>query len=156
MIAKIGGFVEGTAFQNAITLLIILNAAALGIETNPEIMAKIGPELILFDHFVLGVFAIEIAIKLIYRRLDFFKNGWNLFDFAIVGIALVPSSGPLAVLRTLRIFRAMRLLSVVPSMRKVVQALFLAIPGIFSVGSIILLIFYVSSVLTTNFFWCRI
>ena len=152
MIAKIGGFVEGTAFQNAITLLIILNAAALGIETNPEIMAKIGPELILFDHFVLGVFAIEIAIKLIYRRLDFFKNGWNLFDFAIVGIALVPSSGPLAVLRTLRIFRAMRLLSVVPSMRKVVQALFLAIPGIFSVGSIILLIFYVSSVLTTNFF----
>ena len=49
----------------------------------------------------------------------------------------------------------MRLLSVVPSMRKVVQALFLAIPGILSVGSIIMLIFYVSSVLTTNFFGAR-
>jgi voltage-gated sodium channel len=55
-------------------------------------------------------------------------------------------------MRTLRILRAMRLLSMVPSMRKVIQALFLAIPGIFSVGSIIMLIFYVSSVLTTNFF----
>ncbi|MBT3990570.1 MAG: ion transporter [Rhodospirillaceae bacterium] len=155
MIAKIGDFVEGSKFQGAITVLIVLNAAALGFETNPDVMAKIGPELILFDHFVLAVFTIEIAIKLIYRRLDFFKNGWNNFDFIIVGIALIPSSGPLAVLRTLRIFRAMRLLSVVPSMRKVVQALFLAIPGILSVGSIIMLIFYVSSVLTTNFFGAR-
>jgi len=152
MIAKIGDFVEGRSFQNGITALIVLNAAALGFETNPDVMAKIGPQLILFDHFVLVVFTIEIFIKLIYRRFDFFKNGWNIFDFIIVGIALVPSSGPLAVLRTLRIFRAMRLLSVVPSMRKVVQALFIAIPGLFSVGSIIMLIFYVSSVLTTNFF----
>ncbi len=152
MIAKIGDFVEGTAFQNAITILIVLNAAALGLETDPEIMALMGPELILFDHFVLVVFVIEISIKLIYRRLSFFENGWNIFDFIIVGIALIPSSGPLSVLRALRIFRAMRLLSVVPSMRKVVQALFYAIPGIFSVGSIIMLIFYVCSVLTTNFF----
>ena len=152
MFNRIGDFVEGSRFQNFITVLIVLNAAALGLETDKEIMNFIGKELILFDHFVLTVFAIEITIKLISRRLDFFKNGWNIFDFVIVGIALLPSTGSLSVLRALRIFRAMRLLSVVPSMRKVVQALFLAIPGIFSVGSIILLIFYVSSVLSTNFF----
>jgi voltage-gated sodium channel len=152
MICKIGDFVEGALFQKFVMALIILNAAALGAETSPELMNKFGPELMLFDHFVLVVFAIEIGIKLINRRLEFFKNYWNIFDFVIVGIALVPSSGPLAVMRTLRIFRAMRLLSIVPSMRKVVQALFYAIPGILSVGSIILLIFYISSVLTTNFF----
>jgi voltage-gated sodium channel len=152
MITKIGNFVEGKSFQNFITGLIILNAAALGFETSPQIMLYIGEELMLFDQFVLIVFVLEITIKLVNRRLDFFRNGWNIFDFIIVGVALVPSSGSFSVLRALRIFRAMRLLSVVPSMRKVVQALFLAIPGIFSVGSIILLIFYVSSVLTTNFF----
>ena len=152
MINRIGDFVEGSKFQNFITVLIVLNAAALGLETDKEIMSSIGRELVLFDHFVLTVFSIEITIKLISRRLEFFKNGWNIFDFIIIGIALIPSSGSLSVLRALRIFRAMRLLSVVPSMRKVVQALFLAIPGIFSVGSIILLIFYVSSVLSTNFF----
>jgi voltage-gated sodium channel len=152
MVTKIGDFVEGTRFQNFITILIVINAAALGLETNPDIMGYIGKELIIFDHLVLVVFVIEIVIKLINRRLEFFKNGWNVFDFVIISIALVPSSGSLSVLRALRIFRAMRLLSVVPSMRKVVQALFLAIPGIFSVGSIILLIFYVSAVLTTNFF----
>ena len=152
MFSKIGDFVEGSKFQNFITILIILNAAALGLETDREIMAHIGKELIFFDHLVLFVFVIEVLIKLLNRRLEFFKNGWNIFDFIIIGIALVPSSGSFSVLRALRIFRAMRLLSVVPSMRKVVQALFLAIPGIFSVGSIILLIFYVSSVLATNFF----
>ena len=152
MIATLGDFVEGRGFQTAITILIVLNAAALGLETDPGIMEEIGAELRLFDSFVLVIFVIEITIKLIHRRFSFFKRGWNIFDFVIVGIALIPSSGPLEVMRTLRIFRAMRLLSVVPSMRKVIQALFLAIPGIFSVGSIILLIFYVSSVLTTNFF----
>lgn len=152
MIATLGEFVEGQYFQNVITILIVLNAIALGLETNPEIMVQFGKELHLFDNMVLAIFGIEILIKLMNRRFNFFKRGWNIFDFIIVSIALVPSSGPLEVLRTLRIFRAMRLLSVVPSMRKVIQALFLAIPGIFSVGSIIMLIFYVSSVLTTNFF----
>jgi voltage-gated sodium channel len=155
MLSRIGNFVEDSKFQNFITVLIVLNAAALGLETDKEIMRSIGNELILFDQLVLTVFAVEIAIKLINRKLEFFKNGWNIFDFIIISIALVPSSGSLSVLRALRIFRAMRLLSVVPSMRKVVQALFLAIPGIFSVGSIILLIFYVSSVLSTNFFGDR-
>ena len=152
MIAKIGAIVGGQKFQSFITILIVLNAIALGLETNKDIMRVIGPELIFFDQLVLSIFTIEIFIKLINERTSFFKNGWNIFDFVIVGISLVPSSGSLSVLRALRIFRAMRLLSVVPSMRKVVQALFFALPGIFSVGSIILLIFYVSAVLTTNFF----
>ncbi len=152
MINKIGIFVESKAFQKFITVLIILNALALGLETDPQIKEYIGKNLRLFDNFVLAIFVFEILGKLIYRKLDFFKNGWNVFDFIIVGSALAPASGSLSVLRALRILRAMRLLSVVPSMRKVVQALFYAIPGMFSIGSIILLIFYVSAVLTTDFF----
>ena len=127
MFAKLGEFVEGQKFQNAIMILIVLNAVALGLETNPKIMGQFGKELHLFDNIVLAIFGVEISIKLLNRRLDFFKRGWNIFDFIIVSIALVPSSGPLEIMRTLRIFRAMRLLSMVPSMRKVIQALFLAI-----------------------------
>ncbi len=149
---KLGQFVESRPIQNFIIVLIILNAVTLGLETDPEIVQWMGKALNIFDKVILAVFAFEICSKLIYRRLAFFKNGWNIFDFIIVGIALIPSSGPLSVLRTLRIFRAMRLLSIVPSMRKVTQALFSAIPGILSVGSMILLIFYVSAVLSTNFF----
>ena len=151
-IEKLGLFVESRLAQNWITALIVLNAATLGLETEKDFIQGYEKILSIIDSLILAIFTIEILIKILYRRFSFFKNGWNIFDFVIIGIALIPSSGPLSVLRTLRIFRAMRLLSVVPSMRKVTQALFVAIPGILSVGSIIILIFYVSAVLSTNFF----
>jgi len=149
---KLGLFVESRLAQNWITALIVLNAVTLGLETEEDLIQGYEKILSILDSLILAIFSVEILIKLLHRRLSFFKNGWNIFDFVIIGIALIPSSGPLSVLRTLRIFRAMRLLSVIPSMRKVIQALFVAIPGILSVGSIIILIFYVSAVLSTNFF----
>jgi voltage-gated sodium channel len=152
LLERIGMFAESRRTQNVITTLIVLNALTLGVETDPDVVARFGDILHGFDNIVLVVFCAEILAKLGYRRAAFFKDGWNLFDFFIVGIALLPSTGPLAVLRTLRIFRVLRLLSVIPTMRRVTQALLTAIPGILSVGSMILLIFYVSSVLTTNFF----
>lgn len=152
---RLGQFAESRPAQNVITVLIILNAITLGLETSATIMADYGPILLGFDAVVLAIFCAELLAKILYRRLAFFKNGWNVFDFIIVAIALIPASGPLAVLRALRIFRVMRLLSIIPSMRRVTQALLTAIPGIMSVGSMILLIFYVSAVLTTNFFGAR-
>ncbi|WP_205032199.1 ion transporter [Hwanghaeella grinnelliae] len=149
---KLGKFVEGRRFQGFVMVLIITNAVTLGLETMPGVMAVAGDWLHLFDKAVLAVFVFEILGKLIYRRARFFLDGWNIFDFVIVGIALIPASGPLAVLRSLRVLRAFRLLSVVPSMRRVVQALLLAIPGIGSVGLLILLIFYVGSVISTKIF----
>lgn len=152
LLERIGQFAEAPRTQRVITTLIVLNALTLGAETEPVIVAAAGPILHGFDNFVLAIFCAEVLAKIGYRRWSFFRDGWNIFDFVIIGIALIPSSGPLAVLRALRIFRVMRLLSIIPSMRRVTQALLTAIPGILSVGSMILLIFYVSSVLTTNFF----
>jgi len=84
MIAKIGAIVGGQKFQSFITILIVLNAIALGLETNKDIMRVIGPELIFFDQLVLSIFTIEIFVKLINERTSFFKNGWNIFDFITV------------------------------------------------------------------------
>ena len=152
MLQKLGVIVESDLVQKIIIGLILLNALTLGLETNSVLMKEYGQQISFLDNCILSIFVIEILIKLGYRKLSFFKDGWNVFDFIIIGIALAPATGSLSVLRTLRIFRAMRLLSVVPSMKKVTQALLSAIPGILSVGSIILLIFYVSAVLATNFF----
>jgi len=151
-IEKMGRFAESAPIQRVISALIVLNAVTLGMQTVPEWIAAYGPIFDVFDQLVLLVFVVEVSAKLLWRRLDFFKNGWNVFDFLIVGIALVPASGQLSVLRALRILRTLRLMSVVPQMRRVIGALFTAIPGIMSVGAIILLLFYVSSVLTTNYF----
>jgi voltage-gated sodium channel len=152
MIAKLGEFVESARVQKLITWLIVINAAILGLETVPEVVAQAGGLLDAVDTVILTVFVIELVAKMAYRRLGFFREGWNWFDLIVVGIALVPAAGPLAVLRTLRVLRLLRLLSVVPSMRTVVEGLFRALPGMGSVAALFVLIFYVAAVLTTNLY----
>lgn len=151
-IEKLGTFVESRKVQNCIIWLIVFNAILLGLETSPSIMADFGPAISAIDHAILAVFVAELLAKLTYRRLAFFRDGWNWFDLVVVGIALVPASGPLAVVRTLRVLRLLRLVSVVPSMRSVIEGLLRALPGMGSIAALILLIFYVSAVLTTNLY----
>ena len=149
---RIGIFIESDKVQISITGLILINAIVLGLETSPSVVLSYGNLLSLLDTVILVVFIIEIAIKMVYRGLGFFKNGWNVFDFLVVSIALIPASGPFAVVHALRILRVLRLLSMVPQMRTVVQAFIVAIPGMLSIVALILLIFYVSAVLATNLF----
>ncbi len=149
---RVVDFIESPKIQYFITALIILNAVTLGMETYPKMKEMFGEWFHIFDVFALSVFVIEITGKIFGRGWGFFKNGWNVFDFLVVGIALVPSSGPLSVLRALRVLRTLRLMSVVPQMRAVIQALITAIPGMVSIISLISLIFYVSAVLATNFY----
>ena len=149
---QIGALIESKHFQNSITSLIVLNAITLGLETSAEIRSEIGSILEIIDFAVLIIFVLEIVLKLLVKRLDFFKNGWNIFDFIVVGISLVPAAGPLYILRAFRILRVLRLISAVPQMRRVVQALIKAIPGLLSIIALISLIFYVSAVLSTNLF----
>ena len=144
--------IENKYFVTFITIVIIINAITLGLETSPIIKAQFGIILSLIDKMALTIFTIELVTKIVVYKLRFFKDGWNIFDFLIVAVSLIPASGPFSVLRAFRIFRTLRLLSIVPSMKRIIQAIFISIPGILSVGTIIILIFYISSVLTTTFF----
>ena len=149
---KVAAIIENNAFTRFITLVILMNAVTLGLETNPQMLNEYGTFLHAFDKIALAIFTIEIALKLYAYRWPFFRAGWNIFDFTIVAIALIPASGPLAVLRTLRVLRVLRLVSVIPSMRRVIAALMHSIPGMASIMSVLLVIFYVSAVLVTKMF----
>ena len=150
--SNLKNILESRIFISFITTVIIINAFTLGLETSANITLKYGFILSLVDKVALTIFTLELIGKLSVYRFNFFKDGWNVFDFIIVVVSLIPASGPFSVLRAFRIFRTLRLLSIVPSMRRIIQAIFISIPGILSVGTIIILIFYISSVLTTNFF----
>ena len=150
--AKAGRWIESSRVQRAIVLLIILNAVILGMETSDTLMENFGVLLKTADQIILGVFVVEIAIKLFFYRLRFFSISWNVFDFVVVAIALIPASGPLAVLRALRVLRVLRLVSMVPRLRFIVEALLHAIPGIASIAGLMLLLFYVSAVMATGLF----
>lgn len=144
--------VSSNWFQNFITTVIFFNAITLGLETSDYMMENIGGILIFIDQLALKIFILEILLKLYVYRFKFFMQGWNLFDFVIVGIALLPSSGALSVLRALRILRVLRLFSIVPKLRSVINALLDAIPGMFSIIGVLLLVFYIASVLSTKLF----
>lgn len=152
MIIKLQQLVESRGFQNFIIAVIVVNSITLGLETSPTVMAQAGSVLLALDRIALAIFVVEIVLKLIVYRLRFFRSGWNIFDFSIVAITIAPVGEGVAVLRSLRILRALRLISVLPSMRKVVSALLKALPGMGSVVSLLLLIFYVGSVMATKLF----
>ncbi|WP_462322167.1 ion transporter [Halochromatium sp.] len=150
--ARLGTWIESAPVQRVIIGLIVLNALTLGLETSASLMEQMGPLLRTADRVVLAVFVAEITIKLVAFGPRFFRNPWNVFDFLVVGIALVPASGPLAVLRALRVLRVLRLVSTVPRLRFVVDALLKAIPGIASIAGLMLLLFYVFAVMATNLY----
>jgi voltage-gated sodium channel len=149
---SLAGFVESRAFSTAITLVIVVNAISLGLETSKAAVAAFGPWLRAIDTAALWIFTLELLLKLTVWRGRFFRSGWNLFDFTIVAIAWLPAAGPLAVLRALRIMRVLRLISVVPQMRSVVGALLRALPGMGSIVAVLLLVFYVAAVMATGLF----
>jgi voltage-gated sodium channel len=150
--ARLRAFIENRHVQNVIIALILINAVLLGLETWPAAMAAAGDLIVTLDRAILGVFVLEIAVRIHVHRRDFWRDPWSLFDFAVVGIALLPATGELAVLRALRVLRVLRLLTLVPSMRRVVGSLLAAIPGLVSIALVLLILYYVFAVIATNLF----
>lgn len=101
-------------FDRFIIALIVLNAVVLGLETSPELVARYGEFMTLINHVVLAVFVLEAVIKItaVMPRIGlYFGDGWNLFDFTIVVLSLVPATGDFAMIaRLLRLLRVMRLI----------------------------------------------
>ncbi|EAU40305.1 voltage-gated sodium channel [Fulvimarina pelagi HTCC2506] len=132
--------------------LIVVNAIFLGLETSDAVMRNIGGLLLAFDTAILAVFVIEIVGRIYAFRGAFFRDPWSIFDFTVVGIALLPATGPLTVLRALRILRVLRLISVIPSLRRVIGGLIAALPGMGSIIALLAITFYIFAVMATKLF----
>ena len=146
---RVDRWVESTPVQRVVVGVIIANALILGLQTTPWGRGAAGEWLTILDVVCLVIFVTEILLKLFGKGLSFFRSGWNVFDLIVVSVALVPNTGGFAVLRTLRI---LRLVSLVKRLRFVVEALGGAIPGILSIGTLLVLVFYVGSVMATSLF----
>jgi voltage-gated sodium channel len=149
---RLARWIESPRVVSFIIGVILVNAAILGLETDRNLMARSGVLLVALDKACLAVFIIEIVCKLLAFRGLFWRSGWNIFDFIVVAVALVPGAGPWAVIRSLRVLRVLRLLTMVPSLRKVVAAFLHAIPGLGGVLAVMAVFFYTAAVLATNLF----
>nr|WP_246188713.1 ion transporter [Nitratireductor arenosus] len=144
--------IESRRFDLAITVLIVVNAVTLGLETSERAMNAAGPLLVVLDRAILAVFVAELLARFIVYRTDFFRDPWRIFDLVVVGIALMPATGSLSVLRALRILRVLRIIGMVPSLRRVVGGLIAALPGMGSIMLLLSLVYYVFSVMATKLF----
>ncbi len=145
-------WIESKRVQTFIIAVILLNAVILGLETSKAAMDSYGGILPVLDKLCLGVFIAELAVKIYCYRSHFWRSGWNLFDFLVVAIALIPGAGVWAVLRSLRVLRVLRLLTAIPSLRKVVAAFIHSIPGLSGVMAVMAIFFYTTGVLATRLF----
>lgn len=147
-------FFRSRVYQIAICAVIIINAIVLGCECSSVIKASAHYLLVAVDNACLAIFTLELVAKIYAFGFAFFTGkdkGWNLFDFVIVGLSLFASAG-ISVLRALRIFRAMRLLSVLPQMRLITEAMLHTLPSLFGVAILLFIFYYVYAVLCVNLF----
>lgn len=141
---------DAAGFERFIVLVIIAAAVVVGLETQPAVVEDAGALLGTLNLAILAVFILEAALRMIAawpRPLSYFASGWNVFDFGIIVLSLVPGTGEFAtVARLVRILRVLRLVTAMPKLRLMVATLVRCIPGMGHVLSLMAILFYVYGV----------
>ncbi len=136
-----------------ILLCIIGNAAILGWDAHYGESGPYHAQIELWNTYFLFIFTGELVLEFLAQGpRKYFGNGWNVFDVIVVGLSYIAVSPAISALRTLRVVRVFRLVSAVPQMRRVVEALFGAMPGILASFAILSVVFYIAAVMGTTLF----
>ena len=149
-------FVRAKSFHHFIVAVIVLAGVVAGLETSPAMMERHGPILLGLDKFILGVFIVEALLKMSAHGRQpwrYFADGWNVFDFLIVVLCLLPVGGPFAaVLRLTRALRLLRLVSALPKLQLLVGALLKSLSAMGYVSLLLALLFYMYAVAGIHLF----
>ncbi len=150
---KIGSITGSALFRRVVITLIVINAIIVGLDTYPYIHATYGQSLWLVDRIILYVFALELVLRFLASNppAAFFRSGWNLFDLIIGGLlsALIAF---LTVARLFRILRALRTVSVMPDLQRLVTALLRSLPALGHILILLALLMYVYAAIGTSLF----
>jgi voltage-gated sodium channel len=156
MVALCRRIVDRPWFQNGVLAVIVLNAVLIGLATDPDTLAQHRPLFRALNTLIQVIFVAEIAIRMMAYAPGvhrFFTDGWNVFDFTVVALSLVPAVGPFAtVARLARLLRALRLISAVPELRLIVGTMVRSIPSMGHVLLLLGLLLYVYAVLGVHLF----
>lgn len=146
-------FTESWPFQIFIFLCIVANAAILGYDAHFGETNSYHALIERWNLYFLWIFTAELALEFLAQGPSrYFRNGWNVFDVIVVALSYIAVNPAISALRTLRVVRVFRLISAVPQMRRVVEALFGALPGIMATFAILAIVFYIGAVMGTTLF----
>ena len=147
---------DSRIFQAFIVVVILVNAVLVGLETSPELFAQHRALFDVLNGAIIAVFVAELTIRLVAylpRPQRFFADGWNVFDFVIVALSLLPAGGSFAtVARLARLLRVLRIVSVFPELRLIVGTMLRSVGSMGSVIVLLALVLYVYAVLGFHLF----
>ena len=149
---KLRVFIEHKAVNNFILAVIVWNAVALGLLTYPNITGHFGSFLQESCFACVVIFTVELLIKLFVYGKFFFRDGWNNFDFILIVMSWIPTGGVFSSFRAFRILRTLRLVTRMQKLRIIVQAIIESIPNVGWACLLLLLIFYIFSIMGTTLF----
>ncbi len=143
--------INSRLFNYFIFSLILLSSIIIGLETYPRLAKQYYDVLSLIDNVIIALFTIEITLKIISngnRPWKYFSDPWNVFDFIIIAICLIPLNDThyFAVFRILRILRILRMISFLPKLKLIISALLKSIPSMGYVIMLIGILFYVYAI----------
>ncbi len=146
-IAPLARLVDSDRFQLFISGVIVANAIVLGMETYISTDSPTFTLLMRLNDAFYIVFLIELILRMVSyfpKPWNFFRSGWNVFDFVVIGAALIPAVRAQAeVIRLLRLARIVRLLRFLPDARVLISTLSKALPSVFSMIVLVILILFV-------------
>jgi len=157
MLASIQRFAASTLFDRSIIGLILLTAFIIALEAFPEIMTPDLERVFLLLHkLVLAAFILEAVIKMVAaypKPWNYFKDGWNVFDFSLIVLSLLPISSEFALLgRVFRLLRVLRLVNALPELRLIVETLVKSIPSMLHITILMSILFFIYAVLGFHLF----
>lgn len=138
--------VYSSQFELLIAFIILVNAVSLALLTMPEIEPETRNTLSELDKFALYIYLVELIMRLVSygkRPWEFFRQGWNVFDFTIVVLSFGVFTGETIILRLLRIFRLIRIFRFLPEVRVLTSSVVKSLPPLMSVGVLIFLALFI-------------
>jgi voltage-gated sodium channel len=145
--SRLARLVDSSRFNTVIATVIVANAVVLGLETYPEVMASHGTTLIRLNALFFVVFVAELGLRIASygrRPQDFFRNGWNVFDFVIIAAVFIPGVREQAqLLRLLRLARIVRLVRFLPDARMLILTVVKSMPSVASMVVLTFLLLFV-------------
>ncbi len=149
---KLNRLLESHNFDLFIISVILVDAFVLGLLASDVFDIYYSHLLFLLDRLFMGIFIMEMLLKIYVYRKAFFKNGWNVFDFIIVAVSSVPYASSLIVLRTFRIFRLFKFLDHFKSLDNLVDTFIKLLPNFVSLLAVEAVIFYSFAVIGVSLY----
>ena len=148
--------IRNSKFFNSLVISIIIVSALYAGIASYDIPPQYLYLLEIIDYTITIFFTVEILVRMIAERslIKFFKGGWNIFDFLVVSISLIPVGGAesIFVARLLRIVRILRIITVIPAFRHIIEAFIKTIPRVGFIALLMFIFIYIWAAIGTLFF----